>query len=172
MLILAIDPGTRTSGVCLYESDSRRVVWSCKALDNEHALALCRSNAPGFAAVVMNLTPTSDGWRGLFTIAVERVQAQGIAGNDVMLTCEWSARFVEAAESTGHATRWHYRREVCRHLDVVGANKDAQVRARAIELHGGDRKVAQGTKKEPGPLHGVSGHSWQALGLALLVADV
>lgn len=171
MLILAIDPGTRASGVCLYDGSSRRVVWSCKALDNERALALCRSNAPGFAAVAMSLTPTSD-WRGLFTVAVERVQAQGIAGNDVMLTCEWSARFLEAAELAGHAVRWHYRREVCRHLDVSGANKDAQVRARCIELHGGDRKTAQGTKKEPGPLHGVSGHSWQALGLALLVADV
>ncbi len=172
MLILAIDPGTRTSGVCLYESDSRRVVWSSKALDNMHALALCRSNALDFAAVVMDLTPTLKGWRGPYTIAVERVQAQGIAGNDVMLTCEWSARFVEAADSVGHATRWHYRREVCRHLDVVGANKDAQVRARCIELHGGDRKAAQGTKKEPGPLYGVAGHAWQALGLALLVADV
>jgi len=156
----------------LYESDSQRVVWSCKALANKQALALCRSNAPGFAAVVMDLTETSDGWRGLFTVAVERVQAQGIAGNDVMLTCEWSARFLEAAESTGHATRWHYRREVCRHLCVVGANKDAQVRARCIELHGGDRKAAQGNKKEPGPLYGVAGHAWQALGLALLVADV
>ena len=172
MLILAIDPGTRASGVCLYNGSSRRVIWSCKQLENKQALALCRSNLPGFAAVVMDLTPTSDGWRGLFTIAVERVQAQGIAGNDVMLTCEWSARFLEAADSAGHATRWHYRREVCRHLDVVGANKDAQVRARAIELHGGDRKAAQGTKKEPGPLYSVAGHAWQALGLALLVADV
>ena len=44
-------------------------------------------------------------------------------------------------------------------------NKDAMVRAALIELHGGTRQVAIGTKQNPGPLHGVSSHAWQALGV-------
>ena len=34
-----------------------------------------------------------------------------------------------------------------------------------IELHGGDKTSAVGTKKNPGPLYGVSSHAWQALGV-------
>lgn len=154
MRIYAIDPGPTSSGVVLYSVTSRKVLMSNKAMPNCDVLREVRA------------------LRSSIAVAVERVQAQGIAGNDIMRTCEWSARFAQAALDSGHVLRWHYRREVCRHLDVSGGGKDAQVRARCIELHGGDRRTAQGVKASPGPLHGVSGHAWQALGLALLVADL
>lgn len=154
MRIYAVDPGPTTSGVVLYSVTSRKVLMSDKALPNSDVLREVRA------------------LRSSIAVAVERVQAQGIAGNDIMRTCEWSARFAQAALDSGHVLRWHYRREVCRHLDVSGGGKDAQVRARCIELHGGDRRTAQGVKASPGPLHGVSGHAWQALGLALLVAEL
>jgi hypothetical protein len=57
------------------------------------------------------------------------------------------------------------RREVCTALAISGANKDAQIREAMIELHGGTKAAAVGTKKAPGPLYGVTGHAWQALGL-------
>ena len=154
MRIYAVDPGPTSSGVVLYSATSRKVLRSEKATPNEDVLR-------GILAL-----------RSSIVVAVERVQAQGIAGNDLMRTCEWSARFAQAALDSGHIMRWHYRREVCRHLHVTGAGKDAQVRARCIELHGGDRRTAQGVKASPGPLYGVSGHAWQALGLAMLVADL
>ena len=157
MLIYAFDPGPRSSGFVAYDTEAGAVKSSEKAIENEEALSLILDLAPFGSQVV---------------VAVERVQAQGIAGNDIMRTCEWSARFAQAALGAGLRLRWHYRREVCRHLDVSGGGKDAQVRARCIELHGGDRRSAQGVKKAPGPLYGVSGHAWQALGLALLVADL
>lgn len=165
MIILAIDPGTRTSGVVLYDSDERRVLFSEKEMEN--------------LAVLDNL-----GRRTIWTgaehlryeqVGVERVQATGMGGNDVMITCEWSARFLERAfVGCQRPPVWHHRREVLRHLDISGGkgNKDSKVRMRLIELHGGTKQAAQGTKKAPGPLFGVASHSWQALGLALLVADI
>ena len=64
---------------------------------------------------------------------------------------------------------WLYRREVLRGLDVTGkGNRDSLVRQRLIEMFGGDRKTAQGTKKEPGPLYGVASHAWQALAVAVV----
>jgi len=39
-----------------------------------------------------------------------------------------------------------------------------------IEMHGGERATAIGTKRAPGALYGVSSHAWQALGLAVAVA--
>ena len=154
MRIYAVDPGPTSSGVVLYSVTSRKVLMSDKAMPN--------------CDVLLEVSAL----RSSIAVAVERVQAQGIAGNDIMRTCEWSARFAQAALDSCHVLRWHYRREVCRHLDVSGAGKDAQVRARCIELHGGDRRTAQGVKASPGPLYGVSGHAWQALGLALLVAEL
>ncbi len=64
---------------------------------------------------------------------------------------------------------WLYRREVLRGLDVTGkGNRDSLVRQRLIEIHGGDRASAVGTKKQPGPLYGVSSHAWQALAVAVV----
>lgn len=160
MKILAIDPGTTSSGVVVYCSQEKLVLWSTKALENNEVLALISKVGAGASTPLPSI------------VAVERVQAQGLAGNDVLKTAEWSARFVQSAECFGLPFRWHYRREVCRHLDVSGGKKDSQVRERCIELHGGDKSAAVGVKKSPGPLYGVSGHAWQALGLALLVADI
>ena len=164
MIILAIDPGTRTSGVVIYHVGARRVLWSNKAMENLSVLDAMRR---GYVYDENQYT-----WDH---VGVERVQASGMGGNDIIITTEWSARFLERAfVGCQRPPVWHHRREVLRHLDISGGkgNKDSKVRARCIELHGGDRKTAQGTKKAPGPLYGVASHSWQALGLALLVADI
>ena len=66
-----------------------------------------------------------------------------------------------------------YRREVLRILGVTGGSgADSRVRGAMIERHGGDRATAQGNKRAPGPLYGVSSHAWQALGLAVAVASL
>ena len=65
-----------------------------------------------------------------------------------------------------------YRREVLRALDVTGkGNRDSLVRQRLIEMHGGERRAAMGTKKAPGPLYGVSSHAWAALAVAVAAQE-
>ena len=62
----------------------------------------------------------------------------------------------------------YYRREVLQALHCARkGNKDSLVRAALIEMHGGDKSAAGGNKKNPGPLHGVSSHAWQALGVVV-----
>jgi len=176
-IILAIDPGTRTSGVVLYDSDARRITYANSKTPNADLLDEIR----GTRYRLENF--------GTFqAVAIERVQAQGSRAfkrkdgsmgargmnPETMLTVEWASFFHEAAARRGLQTGWWYRNEVLRHHDVRGSKSEADklIRSRCLERFGGDRKTAQGTKKAPGPLYGVAGHSWQALGLALLVADL
>ena len=97
---------------------------------------------------------------------IEQVMAQGQSGNDLLRTAEVSGRLYQCASVRSGATA-HFmpRREVCSALGISGKGKDAQVREVMIEQHGGSKALAIGTKKAPGPLYGVSGHAWQALGL-------
>ncbi len=46
--------------------------------------------------------------------------------------------------------------------------KDANVRAALVDLYGGSRKEAVGTKASPGPLYGLVADEWAALALALV----
>ena len=104
-------------------------------------------------------------------VAIERVQSYGIAGASLLRTAEVGGRLYQQATWKGLQPTWLYRREILRALDVTGkGNRDSLVRERLIEMHGGDAKTAKGTKKNPGPLFGVSSHAWAALAVAVVAA--
>lgn len=156
-MILAIDPGPARCGVVLYDPGERRVELAHGAMDVEEVLA------------GLNV------WRlaghGM-VLAIERVQSQGQSGADLLETAVVVGRLYQRAlDAWWRDVRLVPRRVVCRHLDVSGGSKDAQVRQRLIEMHGGTTAAAVGTKRAPGPLYGVSSHAWQALGLAVVVAE-
>jgi hypothetical protein len=57
-------------------------------------------------------------------------------------------------------------------LHLCGTNKakDANVRQALLDMFprtGGGAVPQVGTKKEPGPLYGISTHAWPALGVAI-----
>lgn len=150
MIIFAVDPGPTTSGMVVYDSTMRRVV-------------LARS-ASSLDDVLCELPQRR---HELDIVAIERIQAQGIAGASVIETARVVGRIEQRArDQFGPDVVLLYRHEVLRELDVSGARRDVLVRERMIEAHPG----GVGTKQAPGPLHGVSGHAWQALGLAVAVA--
>lgn len=151
---MAIDPGPVTCGLVIYCSKGRAITITEKAITVEDALEAISTHAP---------------WVEL--VAIERVQSMGQAGASLFRTCEVVGRLHQRALDVGLPVRLMYRREVCSVLHVSGAGKDAQVRQRMIEAHGGSREVAVGTKKSPGALHGVASHAWQALGLAYAAAE-
>lgn len=150
MLILGIDPGPSASGLVLYGSRVEEVIRSKSAA----SLADVR-------AEMAELVPGQD------LVIIERVESYGIAGNSLLDTAEVVGRMREYGEARGLRVEVMTRREVCRQLDVTGGGKDGQVREVCLALHGRERAVAVGSKKAPGPLYGVSGHAWQALGLVL-----
>ena len=149
MIAIGIDPGPTSCGWVVY-TDGR--VTDSGAFPLDTVLVMLRCASPGI-------------------VAIERVQAQGIAGNAIMETCEVSARLYQRAVDCGHDVRWLYRRQVLRALDVTGAgNRDSMIRQRLMEMHGGSG--AKGTKATPGPLYGVSSHAWQALAVAVAAMEV
>jgi hypothetical protein len=155
MIVLAIDPGPVTCGVVLYDSTARQVLNSYKAATVDEALSLCRGLE----------------YDRIELVAIERVQSMGQAGASLLQTSEVVGRLHQRALDSGLPVVLLYRREVCSHLHVHGAGKDAQVRQRMIEAHGGSQELAVGTKRNPGPLYGVASHAWQALGLAYVAAE-
>ena len=98
-------------------------------------------------------------------VVVECTQA-GPPSTAVVKTTEVVGRIMERCDLRKIDCEPYYRREVLQALDCAKkGNKDGYVRAACIELHGGEKSVAVGTKKAPGPLYGVSSHGWQALGV-------
>ena len=154
MLILGIDPGTTTSGVVFYCTESRAVLASASALTADEVIRWIRGGTP---------TPYLH-----HRVIIEQVMSQGQSGNDLLRTAEASARFWQVADDVDCLDLppvYMPRREVCSALAISGGGKDGQIREAMIELHGGSKVAAVGSKKAPGPLYGVTGHAWQALGL-------
>jgi len=94
-----------------------------------------------------------------------RAAARALTARSSTFGREHPLRTLKALFQSG---RLRYRRDVLQALNCAKqGNKDSLVRQACIELHGGDPKVARGTKKAPGRLYGVSSHAWQALGLVM-----
>jgi hypothetical protein len=156
VLVLGIDPGPTHCGFVIYDTESCRVIEAHKNLE-----------------VVETITGIDFHSSRVSLVVIERVQSYGIAGSSLLRTSETVGRLQQTAESLRIPTLLMYRREILRILDVTGkGNKDSLVRQRLIEMHGGDRRTAQGTKKEPGPLYGVASHAWSALAVAVSGATV
>ena len=153
MRILAIDPGTTQSGWCVLDGSS---VSLCGVMENREMLRM------------LTMQRRSDPWE--HTLAIEMIASYGMAvGREVFETCVWIGRFVQAWHSP-EAARMVYRRDVKLHLCGTTQAKDANVRQAIVDLFprtGGGKTPQVGTKKQPGPLYGVSSHAWSALGVAL-----
>lgn len=153
MTILAIDPGNDTAGVAEFDPSAFALVWSDTAADMPRlrvvlAEAAARPSPP--------------------LVVIEQMQSYGIAGSDLLATAAVYGRICECAESHGLVVVSYYRREVLRALDVTGkGSRDALVKHRICEAFGVTMKTAKGTTKDPGPLHVLVGHAWQALAVAL-----
>jgi hypothetical protein len=156
--ILGIDPGPERCGVVVYCTTQRRCIFA-KVLDTEPLLTRRFKSLVKLHAVEL--------------VGIERVQSYGIAGGSLLRTSEVVGRLWQSAIALEVAMRLVYRREVLSALDVSGkGSRDALVRARLIEMHGGTRAAACGKKAAKGALYGVAGHSWAALAVACVVGGV
>lgn len=147
MRIVGIDPGTHESAYVIWDGSRVEVA---AIVPNDTLLNL----VPGF---VINEI-----------IAIEKIASYGMAvGAEVFETCVWTGRFMQA---------WHQirreglvripRLDIKLHLCHSPRAKDANVRQALI-----DRLGEVGTKKNPGPLFGVSSHCWAALAVCITAYD-
>jgi hypothetical protein len=171
--IIAIDPGQHKSGVVRYDAEAH-CVESASLLSNEAIHAMLRCSGDDDAQLVM-----------------ERLQSRGnIAGTSTFETIEWYGRFREAWEFSARRDETRkvaavFRRDVqitlCggttyRHPDTGKHLKvgDTEVRRAVIDrfpADGGGSRPQIGTKKQPGPLHGVGKDMWSAVAVAITYAE-
>lgn len=152
MTILAIDPGATQSGWCVYDGES---VLHSGVMPNAEMLAYVER--PHFRV---------NGCR----LAIEMIASYGMAvGREVFETCVWIGRFQQAWHKP-EAVELVYRKDVKLHLCGTTKAKDPNVRQALLDMFprtGGGATPQVGTKKQPGPLFGVSSHAWPALGVAV-----
>ena len=152
--IFAIDPGNTESAFCVYYHENHEVADYGK-LENEKLRQI--------------LMVAHEGYQ----FRIEMIASYGMpVGKDVFETCKWIGRFEEIILSKGAELRLVYRKDVKMHLCNSTRAKDGNVRQAIIDLFpasGGGKTPQIGTKKEPGPLYGISNDVWAALGVALTV---
>lgn len=152
MTILAIDPGPLLCG------------WV--VLDGQHVMS---SGVDCTATVLMFVRSSRCDW-----LAVEKFEARGMAmGQESIDTMVMAGRLQQAWRDP-EAVRMVYRRTVKLHVCGSAKAKDANIRQALIDMWpaGGGGKVPQiGTKRDPGPLYGISSHAWAALAVAVTVRD-
>lgn len=157
MIILAIDPGPTDTAWVEYNTDTRKPVAFGKA-PNASVLEYMR-----LAAV----RPT-----GPDKAAIEMIASYGMAvGKSVFETCVFIGRLVETWERTGRRPRLVYRMEEKIHLCRSPKANDGNIRQAIMDRYGSTKAVAIGTKKNPGPLYGVTGDVWAALAVAITAAE-
>ena len=150
MRLLSIDPGTTESAFVVLDSG---VLIDKGKIGNNAMRDICIS-------------------AGCDSLAIEMVASYGMAvGKSVFETCVWTGRFIEAF--SGPHTKI-YRKDVKIHLCQSMKAKDANIRQAIIDRYpetGGGRIPQIGTKKQPGPLYGVSNDIWAALAVGLYFTD-
>jgi hypothetical protein len=148
MIIMAIDPGSEKSGMVKWDTEAGLI--EAEELPNDDLRRECR-----------NLSTVN------YVIAIEQIRGYGIvAGNDTFDTCQWSGRFQEAFEYRGGIVKMVPRKDVKKFLCGNTTTTDKYIRQALI-----DRLGDVGTKKNPGPLYGISGHLWSALAVAITVSE-
>ena len=138
--ILAIDPGTNDSGV---------VLWDGIRVENP---TIC-TNA--------DLLPWVRGLDDDWVMAVEMIASYGMpVGKETFETCILIGRLQEIWGN--RPFHFIFRKDVKIHLCGNTKAKDGNIRQALI-----DKLGEVGTKKNPGPLYGVSQHIWSALAVAV-----
>lgn len=156
MRLLAIDPGDVESAALVF--DGVRPEWWAKLPNAEilDVLAIRNSRA-----------------QHCDRLAIEMIASYGMpVGKTVFETCVWIGRFVQQWEvSTGRAREDVYRLDVKMHLCGSARARDSNVRQALIDRYGPSKEQAIGRKASPGPLYGLSGDGWAALGVAVTATE-
>lgn len=149
-MLLAIDPGPTQSAIVAYSGTG---VLAHGILPNDNVLRQLQLNT----------------WSTASEIAIEGIACYGMpVGKETFDTCIWIGRFIEAGDRPWSLV---YRPDVKLHLCKSARAKDANVRQALIDRFGPGKQAAIGTKKSPGPLHGITSHCWSALAVAVTYWD-
>jgi hypothetical protein len=154
VLIIAVDPGSEESALVRYAEMAGRVLRATKRPNLEILAELSRpcDEYAERALVIESFEPRGQPlYRQLIDTAI------------------WVGRFFQCWHDY-HPPVLLSRETIKRHLLGTSRGGDANVRAALVDRFGGI--AAKGTKKAPGPLHGIKGDCWAALAIAVVYADL
>ena len=161
--LIAIDPGTRASGVCLMFSNDRKPIW-CDKVDNTKLVGEVLTQVYEHRFQGMSLR-----------VVIERMQGNSMpVSSDVFETCEWIGRFTEAfSRLYDTQISYVYRREEYKALCAnIYTHNDKGVRQALVDRFAyGEKNYGKGTKKEPGWFYGFSADSWSAYAVGVTYLD-
>jgi len=148
MNLIAIDPGTEISAIIIFHQNEIVYV----GIDDNYD-------------ILERLKKLFQYSETRYEIAIEMIASYGMSvGQTTFETCVWIGRFIQAYDDGD----WEfvYRKEVCMHLCGSARAKDSNIRQALIDMYGGTKQIAVGTKKAQGKLYGFKSHLWAALGVA------
>jgi len=158
MIILAIDPGNEQSAWVILDTSSLELLAKGQE-DNKQVRALLPNRLQAFKVQL---------------VVIEMVASYGMpVGKTVFETCVAIGRFHEIAEPRVDLVTWAYRLDVKLAICQDSRAKDANIRQALLDLYppsGGGSTPQIGTKKEPGPLYGVSKDIWAALAVGVFAS--
>ena len=150
MSLIAIDPGTTKSGV----------IEICDGRINGHI----------FDNSDLEQYLSDAAFVGGHQCVLEMVACYGMpVGREVFETCVWIGRFM-AAFGPSRCDRM-FRGDVKRHLCQSNKAKDTHIWQALLDRYGPGKEIAVGSKKNPGPLYGITSHQRAALAVAVCWMD-
>lgn len=143
-MILALDPGPQRTGWCIFGAGK---VHDAGVADNHDVLRWVQAG------------------QGCDMLAIEMIANMGMAvGKTTFDTVRWVGRYQQAWRDP-ESVKLVLRTEVKMHVCGNSRARDPNIRQSLIDTLG-----APGTKKAPGPTHGVTSHAWSALAVAVTAA--
>lgn len=142
MIVGGLDPGPEKSALVFWDG---QMVWSRWYESNQEIMSHLAQHSA--------------------RVAIEKVASFGMpVGAEVFETVFWSGRFAQAygIENVERITRIDVKMHLCHNSRA----KDGNIRQALI-----DRFGKPGTKKNPGPLYGITGDLWSALAVAVTLHD-
>lgn len=162
--IIAIDPGTKASGVVVVRSEDLKPFMIAK-IENERVTER-----------VFNLLKTCYILPNDVEVVIEMIQGrfnQGF-GTELLETAVWIGRFMEQLDLDGRIPERIYRMDEYKALCAnVYTRNDKGVRDALVDRFAyGEKNYGKGTKKDPGWFYGFSADVWQAYAVAVTWSDI
>lgn len=164
--VIAIDPGTDKSGVCLVRTEDFKPLFSAK-LENE---SVCDTIMDQILKEVS--TPFSF---EKCQVVIERMYNPKSASSSVFLACEWIGRFDilfqnVLARPTAYIYRYHEYRALC---GKDYPHNDKGIKSALVDRFAyGQSNYGKGNKKSPGWFYGFAADAWSAYAIAVTHIDI
>ena len=162
-LVVAIDPGTRESGVCLVSAEDYRPLWCAKV---ENSILLGET----LTAIYDTFPVPSES----IHLVIERMHNPMSADSNVFLTCEWIGRFDVMFQTVLKGkTEYVFRHEEYKCLCAnMYPRNDKGIRQALVERFAyGQPNFGKGTKANKGWFYGFSADCWQSYAIACTYLD-